>query len=218
MLKFGYPMARNPSQLSEVTKEDEIVQSLDLSLYPKIELPRFVKVKQHFDRQKLDDIPGEIQKNMAPYLENLSGKRIAVGVGSRGIHNIDLITKCVVDQLKQAVRTRLLSRPWGVMAERRRRDKPKSWRLMAFPRRPWAWRSMRRWMWNRLARLSRDLRSMSPKARWKPTASLSFRELKHIRRSVAKSRAGFAKCLSSGLENKRAPILYTVRDLGVLQS
>ncbi|GAB7055175.1 MULTISPECIES: lactate racemase domain-containing protein [Paenibacillus] len=78
------------------------MQSLDLSLYPKIELPRFVKVKQHFDRQKLDDIPGEIQKNMAPYLENLSGKRIAVGVGSRGIHNIDLITKCVVDQLKQA--------------------------------------------------------------------------------------------------------------------
>ena len=39
---------------------------------------------------------------MGPHLENLSGKRIAVGVGSRGIRNIALITKTVVDTLKLA--------------------------------------------------------------------------------------------------------------------
>jgi len=78
------------------------MESLDLSVYPKIQLPEFLKIKQHFNSQRLDDIPGEISKNMAPYLARLEGKRIAVGVGSRGIRNIAKITKCVIDQLKLA--------------------------------------------------------------------------------------------------------------------
>ncbi|MBP2627838.1 MAG: hypothetical protein H6Q68_2549 [Firmicutes bacterium] len=78
------------------------MQSLDLSNFPKIELPRFVRIKQHFTRQKVEDIPGEVRTKMEPYLKDLSGKRIAVGVGSRGVANIALVTKTVVDTLKAA--------------------------------------------------------------------------------------------------------------------
>lgn len=78
------------------------MESLDLSLYPEIHLPRFLKIQQNFSRERLEDITGEIQKNMAPYLHNVAGKRIAVGLGSRGINRIAEIAKCVIDNLKQA--------------------------------------------------------------------------------------------------------------------
>jgi hypothetical protein len=78
------------------------MESLDLSKFPKIELPRFLKIKQHFNTQKVEDIHAEVRAKMEPYLQKLAGKRIAVGVGSRGIANIALIAKTVVDTLKDA--------------------------------------------------------------------------------------------------------------------
>ncbi|SFL49160.1 nickel pincer cofactor-dependent isomerase, group 22 [Pelosinus propionicus] len=78
------------------------MQSLDLNKFPAIELPRFIKIKQHFNRQKVEDIPGEVRQKMEPYLGDLTGKRIAVGVGSRGVANIALVTKTVVDTLIEA--------------------------------------------------------------------------------------------------------------------
>lgn len=78
------------------------MQSLDLKNFPPIELPRFVRVKQKFAREKIEDIPGEVRRKMEPHLAGLAGKRIAVGVGSRGIANIALITRTVIDGLKQA--------------------------------------------------------------------------------------------------------------------
>lgn len=78
------------------------MQSLDLKKFPPIELPRFVRIKQKFAREKIEDIPAEVRRKMQPHLADLTGKRIAVGVGSRGIANIALITKTVVDVLKQA--------------------------------------------------------------------------------------------------------------------
>jgi len=78
------------------------MQSLDLSKFPTIELPRFVRIKQRFNRQKIEDIPAEVRKQMAPHVNGVSGKRIAVGVGSRGVANIALITKTVVETLKEA--------------------------------------------------------------------------------------------------------------------
>ncbi|MBP3040506.1 DUF2088 domain-containing protein [Bacillaceae bacterium Marseille-Q3522] len=78
------------------------MESLDLSKFPKIELPRFLKIKQHFNSEKVEDISSKVQIEMEPYLQNLAGKRIAVGVGSRGVANIAVITKTVVDKLKEA--------------------------------------------------------------------------------------------------------------------
>jgi hypothetical protein len=81
---------------------DEIMESLDLKKFPEIELPRFLKIKQHFNRKKVEDIPAEVRARMEPHLKNLAGKRIAVGVGSRGVANIAAITKVVVEVLIEA--------------------------------------------------------------------------------------------------------------------
>lgn len=78
------------------------MQSLDLSLYPPVPLPKFLKVRQNFKQDRIEDIPGTIRQELAPFLNPLAGKRIAVGVGSRGISNIGIITKTVIDELLKA--------------------------------------------------------------------------------------------------------------------
>ncbi|MBP1156787.1 MULTISPECIES: DUF362 domain-containing protein [unclassified Paenibacillus] len=78
------------------------MQSLDLKKFPEIPLPRFLKVHQHFEHEKIEDIQGELSVQIKPHLKDMSGKRIAVGVGSRGIANLAEITRSVVDHLKQA--------------------------------------------------------------------------------------------------------------------
>ncbi len=78
------------------------MESLNLRNFAEIPLPRFVKVKQTFARQCVEDIPGELITKLVPVLSQVQGKRIAVGVGSRGISNMALIAKTVVNALKQA--------------------------------------------------------------------------------------------------------------------
>lgn len=67
-------------------------------------LPKFVKVKQHFNGPKIDDIEAEINKQMEAI--RLSdkvkpGMKVAITAGSRGIANIALIIKNVVNELKK---------------------------------------------------------------------------------------------------------------------
>jgi hypothetical protein len=76
------------------------LQSLDLKKFPEIVLPRFLKVEQNFEAVKIDNIPEEITGHMQPHLNDLAGKRIAVGVGSRGIANLAIIAKSVIENLK----------------------------------------------------------------------------------------------------------------------
>lgn len=78
------------------------MQSLDLKKFPEIPLPRFLRVHQHFENVRIEDIQGEISSRIKSHVKDLSGKRIAVGVGSRGIANLAEITRAVVDQLKEA--------------------------------------------------------------------------------------------------------------------
>jgi hypothetical protein len=80
------------------------MESLDLRDFAPIELPRFLKIRQNFNRHKIEkkDIPSVVGQQMEPYMENLAGKRIAVGVGSRGVANIAAITRAVIDNLKKA--------------------------------------------------------------------------------------------------------------------
>ncbi|WP_248929351.1 lactate racemase domain-containing protein [Paenibacillus hamazuiensis] len=78
------------------------MQSLDLKKFPEIPLPKFLKVEQYFQGDKVEDLPKEIRAKMEPHSTDLTGKRIAVGVGSRGIANLAQITKSVVDNLKAA--------------------------------------------------------------------------------------------------------------------
>ncbi|WP_434510725.1 iron-sulfur cluster binding protein [Desulfitobacterium sp. AusDCA] len=78
------------------------MQSLNLENFPDIELPKFLKIKQNFSMQKVENVKQELLNKVTGKLIGLEGKRIAIGVGSRGISNIDLITKTLIYALKKA--------------------------------------------------------------------------------------------------------------------
>ena len=66
--------------------------------------PRMIKVQQRFDAPQVDDIPGTVKAQIEGL--NLSGKvkqgdTVAVTVGSRGVSNIAVITKAIVEALKE---------------------------------------------------------------------------------------------------------------------
>ncbi len=62
-------------------------------------LPRMLRVRQTFDCPRLDDIPGEVERQLAALQlgsQVKSGQTVAITAGSRGIANIAVITKAVV--------------------------------------------------------------------------------------------------------------------------
>ena len=68
-------------------------------------LPRMIKVRQHFDGPTLDDIEGTVRAEVAKMNLNSRvkpGDSVAISVGSRGVANIALITKTLVEELKAA--------------------------------------------------------------------------------------------------------------------
>lgn len=65
--------------------------------------PRMARVRQKFDAPKIDDIPAEVDSQLASL--NLgekvqSGQTVAITAGSRGIANIALIIKSICDHVK----------------------------------------------------------------------------------------------------------------------
>ncbi len=70
-----------------------------------MQLPRMVNIKQRFTATALDDVAQSVRQTLAEagLAERISsGQRIAVSSGSRGIANIPLITRTVVDCIKEA--------------------------------------------------------------------------------------------------------------------
>lgn len=67
------------------------------------ELPKMVKVKQHFDRKKLNDIPKRIHQELLKYPnpERLNGMSLAITVGSRGISGLIPVLQETIAFLKQ---------------------------------------------------------------------------------------------------------------------
>jgi hypothetical protein len=66
-------------------------------------LPAIVRVRQHLDRPKLDDIPAAVRATLAHLeLERRikPGHTVALTAGSRGIANIPVVLKAVADHLK----------------------------------------------------------------------------------------------------------------------
>jgi hypothetical protein len=78
------------------------MESLDLRRYAAVALPRFVKIKQHFEKKRVSDITKEVRTQLAPHLTHLQGKRIAIGIGSRGIANLKEIVRTLIDELSRA--------------------------------------------------------------------------------------------------------------------
>ncbi len=66
-------------------------------------IPRMMKIKQIYDSGCIADIPQHIGQQMEQNLsgkQQYRGKRLAISVGSRGIPDLDIIVKTIVDQLK----------------------------------------------------------------------------------------------------------------------
>ncbi|WP_391089847.1 hypothetical protein [Vibrio sp. NH-UV-68] len=66
-------------------------------------LPKMVKVKQHFDRKKLEDIQKRISQELLtfPNPERLNGMSLAITVGSRGISGLIPVLQETIAFLKQ---------------------------------------------------------------------------------------------------------------------
>src|SRR5437868_3230449 len=67
-------------------------------------LPKFFRLKQIFEAPRLHDIAGEVRAALGRIRASQSvrpGMTVAVGAGSRGISNYDLIVRTVCDELKQ---------------------------------------------------------------------------------------------------------------------
>ncbi|MEX2300227.1 MAG: hypothetical protein WD733_04780 [Bryobacterales bacterium] len=65
-----------------------------------MKLQRMVRIRQNFPERKLPDVAGAVRAEMeaSEWAKAVpAGSRIAVGVGSRGISKIDIITKAVID-------------------------------------------------------------------------------------------------------------------------
>lgn len=66
-------------------------------------LPKFFSAKQSFERPLVEDIPLRVKEQLSAVCDRrLSGARVAVSVGSRGIANIDVITHACVEFLRNA--------------------------------------------------------------------------------------------------------------------
>lgn len=66
-------------------------------------LPRMLRIRQHFDAPTVDDIPAAVKEEVQRLnlgSRTTPGQTVAVSVGSRGINNIALIIKSLVEELK----------------------------------------------------------------------------------------------------------------------
>ncbi len=82
------------------------------------ELPKMTQVKQHFERNKLNDIPKAINESLSRYPnpERLNGMSLAITVGSRGISGSSPYYKKLLRFLNIMVQTHSSSHQWAVTA------------------------------------------------------------------------------------------------------
>jgi len=74
------------------------------NLLKEIPIPRMVAIRQHFDREKLDDVAAAVRREMDrdDVREKLRpGMRIAITAGSRGVDNLAVVIREVVAFLKE---------------------------------------------------------------------------------------------------------------------
>lgn len=65
-------------------------------------IPRLVKVRQFFNRERIEDIEGKVREEVLKLGISIKpSSEIAIAVGSRGIRNIDRIVKATVDVIKE---------------------------------------------------------------------------------------------------------------------
>ena len=68
------------------------------------DIPKMIKVKQNFEDHKIEDVALAVKNEiLKPEITQTikSGASIAIGVGSRGVANIDIAVKSLVSSLKE---------------------------------------------------------------------------------------------------------------------
>jgi Lactate racemase N-terminal domain len=74
-------------------------------LLDSVPIPRMIRVAQSFQRPRLQDIEGELERRLdekALFASVTAGSSVAVAVGSRGIANLPDVVKVVIRRLRQA--------------------------------------------------------------------------------------------------------------------
>lgn len=69
-----------------------------------MKFPQMMRLRQKLDNPKVADIPGEVEKQLRALSltdQVKPGQSVAITVGSRGINNIAVITKAIVDHFKR---------------------------------------------------------------------------------------------------------------------
>ena len=68
-----------------------------------IPIPKMYRVRQHYDRQRIDDVEETLRRELELSITNkeqFRGKRLALTVGSRGIPALDRMVKVICDCAK----------------------------------------------------------------------------------------------------------------------
>ncbi|MGI5835538.1 MAG: lactate racemase domain-containing protein [Chloroflexota bacterium] len=75
-----------------------------MSEFPRSPIPDVALVRRHFSKEQIEDVAGEVRKELARVglaQRVKPGQRIALTAGSRGVANIALILKTIADELKK---------------------------------------------------------------------------------------------------------------------
>lgn len=64
-------------------------------------LPRMARVRQHFDDTQIDDVEGAVVAAVRSCVAVRPGASVAVGVGSRGIADIDVVVRALIGELRR---------------------------------------------------------------------------------------------------------------------
>ena len=108
-----------------------------------VPIPKMFRAKQSFPRPliKREDIPAAVWQAMeGERVASLikPGMNIAITAGSRGIANVDVITKAIVDFVKKRVLIPLSSLPWEATAGRQQKDSFRSLKATTSRKKAWA--------------------------------------------------------------------------------
>ena len=88
--------------------------------------PRVFRLRQHFPRPRVADVPDAVESALAAlHLADRvrPGHRVAISAGSRGIANMAVILRAAVRISGGWVPSRSSCRPWGVMGAARRKGR-----------------------------------------------------------------------------------------------
>ena len=69
-----------------------------------VRIPKMFRIKQIYDDNRIVDIPNHIRGQMEKNLSDrarFKGKKLCITIGSRGIPDLDVITRTVIDNLKE---------------------------------------------------------------------------------------------------------------------